>query len=108
VIGLSISRLKNIANFDKTNVDFSIDATTTLDTTGLRSINVKAASSTHRATAMLGVSMAGEKLAPFLIFTGVSKWVWQAWESIEIQAIINTWKKVMSYGVPTEIGNLSE
>jgi hypothetical protein len=64
---------ENIANFDETNVDFSIDATTTLDTLGSQSISVQQASSSQRATVMLGVTMAGEKLAPYVIFKGSSK-----------------------------------
>jgi hypothetical protein len=61
---------ENVFNIDETNVDFSIDARTTLNVQGAQTVNVRAAKSSGRCTALLGCSLTGEKLPPFVIFKG--------------------------------------
>jgi hypothetical protein len=63
----------NVVNFDETNANFSIDSTTTVNRKGERTVSVKRAKSTQRATVFLGVSMAGERLTPYIIFKGVDR-----------------------------------
>ena len=62
---------KNVANFDETNADFNVDSNTTLNEMGARTVTVKGALSSQRATVMLGVSMTGEQFPPFIIFKGL-------------------------------------
>ena len=64
---------ENVANFDETNADFSIDSTTTLNKKGANTVSAKTAKSSQRASVMLGVSMAGERLTPYIIFKGSDK-----------------------------------
>ena len=61
---------ENIANFDETNVDFAMDAPLTLNRCGEKTISVRKLKSSDRVTAMIGCSMTGEKIKPFLIFKG--------------------------------------
>ena len=59
-----------IVNIDETNVDFDMPSTTTLAQRGERTISVRGTGSSYRCTALLGVTMSGEKLPPFIVFTG--------------------------------------
>lgn len=59
-----------IVNIDETNVNYDMPATSTLSQRGQRTISVRGTGSTHRCTALLGVSFTGEKLPPFLVFCG--------------------------------------
>ena len=61
---------ENVVNGDETNIDFSLDSSRTLNKRGSRTVSVKQAKSSQRATALLVVSQTGEKLKPFLIFKG--------------------------------------
>jgi hypothetical protein len=64
---------ENVANFDETNLDFSVDAGNTLNLRGAKTVSVKAGRSSDRATAFLGVSMTGECFTPYLIYKGTDK-----------------------------------
>ena len=59
-----------IVNIDETNVDFDQPSSTTLSQRGLRTISVRGTGSSYRCTALLGVTMSGEKLPAFIVFTG--------------------------------------
>ncbi|KAL7567499.1 hypothetical protein ACA910_009512 [Epithemia clementina (nom. ined.)] len=61
---------ENVVNFDETNVDFTLEAKRTLDRKGARTVQSVSASSSSRATVMLGVSMTGHKFPPYVIFKG--------------------------------------
>jgi DDE superfamily endonuclease len=61
---------ENVANFDETNLDFDVDGGPTLNAKGAKTVGVKGAKSSDRATAFLGVSMMGECLPPFIIWKG--------------------------------------
>lgn len=58
----------NIVNIDETNVPFSVDSSTTYAETNSKTVGAKQANTSKRATALLGVTLSGEKLRPFLIF----------------------------------------
>lgn len=59
-----------IANFDETNVYFSPPIHTTIAKKGSKTVSIRQPDSSNRCTAMLGVSMTGYKLPPFIIFKG--------------------------------------
>jgi transposase-like protein len=59
-----------VYNADETNVYFSPQHTCTYAPRGSRTVAIKGSDSSSRCTVMLGASMAGEKLPPFLIFKG--------------------------------------
>ena len=59
-----------IVNIDETNVDFDQPSSSTLSQRGERSISVQGTGSSSRCTALLGVTLSGEKLPPFIVFTG--------------------------------------
>jgi hypothetical protein len=59
-----------IVNFDQTNIDFDIAASTTLENRGRRSISIKNTGSSKRCTVLLAVTLSGVKLPPFIIFEG--------------------------------------
>jgi transposase-like protein len=60
----------NVYNTDETNMYFSPQPTSTYAPPGSRTVSIKGADSSSRCTVMLGASMAGKKLPPFLIFRG--------------------------------------
>jgi hypothetical protein len=60
----------SIYNTDETNVYFSPQPTSTYAPRGSRMVAIKGADSSSRCTVMLGASISGEKLPPFLIFKG--------------------------------------
>ena len=64
---------KSVVNIDETNVYFDMPATTTLAVTGSRTDSVAGCGSSNRVTAVLGTSLDGQKLPPFIIFKGVRK-----------------------------------
>lgn len=59
-----------VVNIDETNRDFDAPASTTLEQRGLRSVSVRSTGSSARCTVLLGVSLAGEKLPAFIVFSG--------------------------------------
>jgi hypothetical protein len=63
----------DIANFDQTNVSFECASKRTLSRKGVNSISCIATASSDRCTAMLGVSMGGEYLKPFIVFKAERK-----------------------------------
>jgi hypothetical protein len=59
-----------VVNIDETNVDFSVDCHYTLERVGARTVSVQQAATSNRCTALLGATLSGEKLKPFVIFKG--------------------------------------
>ena len=59
---------ENIVNIDETNAPFSVDSNSTHAETNSPTVGAKQANTSKRATALLGVSLSGEKLPPCLIF----------------------------------------
>ncbi len=60
----------DVYNADETNMYFSPQPTSTYAPRGSRTVSIKGADSSSRCTVMLGASMTGKKLPPFLIFRG--------------------------------------
>ena len=60
----------NIVNIDETNINFDIFGSTTLANRGERTIGLRTTGNSNRCTVLLGVTMSGEKLPPFIVFTG--------------------------------------
>jgi DDE superfamily endonuclease len=60
----------NIYNADETNMYFSPQPTSTYAPRGSKTVSIKGADSSSRCTIMLGASMLGGKLTPFVIFKG--------------------------------------
>ena len=60
----------NVVNCDETNVDFSIDSSKTLNWKGHQTVAVTQAKSSQQATALLAVTLTGQKLKPYVIFKG--------------------------------------
>ena len=63
----------SVYNVDETNVLFSQQTPYTYAQRGSRTVAVKSVNSSSRCTTMLGGSMSGKKLAPFIIFKGTNK-----------------------------------
>jgi DDE superfamily endonuclease len=61
---------ENVLNADETNVPFVPLSNTMLNVHGYKTISVRKPDSSQCATLMIGVSASGEKLPPFIIFTG--------------------------------------
>jgi hypothetical protein len=61
---------ENVANFDEMNLDFNVDGGQTLNAKGAKTVGVKGANSSDRATAMIGVSMTGECFTPYIVYKG--------------------------------------
>jgi hypothetical protein len=59
-----------VVNIDETNVDYDMSPTSTLNRRGGRTVSVLGTGSSGRATVLLGVSLTGEKLPPFIVFAG--------------------------------------
>jgi DDE superfamily endonuclease len=57
----------------ETNCLFSIDSSTTLDFRRAKTVSVTKAPSTQRATCLIGVSMAGKQITPYIVFKGSAK-----------------------------------
>lgn len=62
-----------IVNIDETDVPFDLPMSSTLERRGMRTVSIASTGSPNRATAILGVSLAGEKLPAFLIFKAKRK-----------------------------------
>ena len=60
----------NIVNIDETNINFDMFGSKTLATRGERTIGLRTTGNSNRCTVLLGVTMSGEKLPPFIVFTG--------------------------------------
>jgi hypothetical protein len=65
-------RACDIVNIDKTNIDFDLVSGTTLAGRGDPTVACATTGSSNRCTVMLGVTMDGEKLPPFVIFKGAN------------------------------------
>jgi hypothetical protein len=62
----------DVVNIDETNVDFDLASRTTLADRGKRKIGFVTTGSSARCTVLLGVTMDGQKLPPFIIYKGVN------------------------------------
>jgi transposase-like protein len=60
----------DVVNIDETNVDFDLASGTTITGHGGRTIGCATTGSSARCTILLGVTMDGEKLPPFIIYRG--------------------------------------
>jgi hypothetical protein len=60
----------DVVNIDETNIDFDLASTTTLAGRGERTIRFATTGSSARSSVLLGVTMDGEKLPPFIIYKG--------------------------------------
>ncbi len=60
----------NVYNADETNMYFSPQPTSTYAPRGSKTVSIKGADSSSRCTIMLGASLTGKKLPPFVIFKG--------------------------------------
>jgi len=59
-----------IANFDETNVYFSPPIRSTIAHKGSKTVAIRTPDSNNRCTAMLGVTMAGYKFPPYIVYSG--------------------------------------
>jgi hypothetical protein len=59
-----------IVNIDKTNIEFDMIGSLTLVGQGSRTVSLRSTGSSSRCTVLLGVTLSGEKLPPFIIFKG--------------------------------------
>jgi hypothetical protein len=60
----------DVVNIEETNVDFDVATGTTLSGHGERNSGCATTGSSTRCTVLLGVTMDGEKLPPFIIYKG--------------------------------------
>ena len=60
----------HIVNFDETNIYFDMTGAITLVNRGTRTISVRTSGSSSPCTILLGVTMSGEKLPPFMFIRG--------------------------------------
>lgn len=61
---------ENVVNVDETNANFAVSQPRTYHMQGEKTVSIRTSESSKRASVMLGVSMTGEFLAPFIIFAG--------------------------------------
>jgi hypothetical protein len=66
-------------NIDKTNIYFDMTSATILAHQGKRTVSIRNTGSSQRCTVLLGVTMDGQKLPPFIIFKG-KPGSWIIWE----------------------------
>jgi hypothetical protein len=59
-----------IINIDETNIYFNQTSNVTLEESGTRSVGVKPSGSMNRCTVLLGCTMGGKMLQPFVVFVG--------------------------------------
>ena len=59
-----------IVNIDETNIEFDMIGSITLADQGSRTVSLRSTGSSSRCTVLLGVTLSGEKLPPFIIFKG--------------------------------------
>lgn len=60
----------NVVNIDETNIYFDMTGSLTLANRGSRTVSVKSSGTSARCSILLGVTMDGNKLPPFVIFRG--------------------------------------
>jgi len=60
----------NVVNIDETNIEFDMTGSVTLADQGSRTVSVRSSGSSARCTVLLGVTLSGRKLPPFVIFKG--------------------------------------
>ena len=59
-----------IVNIDETNIEFDMIGSISLADQGSRTVSLRSTGSFSRCTVLLGVTLSGEKLPPFIIFKG--------------------------------------
>ena len=57
-------------NIDETNIEFDMIGSISLADQGSRTVSLRSTGSFSRCTVLLGVTLSGEKLPPFIIFKG--------------------------------------
>lgn len=60
-----------IVNIDETNIEFDMVGSITLANRGTRTVSIRSSGSSSRCTVLLGVTLSGKKLPPFIIFKGM-------------------------------------
>jgi transposase-like protein len=60
----------HIVSIDETNIYFDMVGSTTLANRGSRTVSIKSSGTSARCSIILGVTMDGQKLPPFIIFKG--------------------------------------
>jgi hypothetical protein len=88
---------ENVANFDETNLDFSVDGGSMLNSKGAKTVPVKGGQSSDRATAFIGVSMTGECFTPYIIYKGMDKSTGRVWREFNSPKFL--YPKEMLYAV---------
>jgi hypothetical protein len=63
--------LSNVYNVEQTNCYNSMETRFTLAKKGSKTVSVKGADSSNHCTIMLGASVSGEKLLPYIFFKGM-------------------------------------
>jgi DDE superfamily endonuclease len=59
-----------VVNIDETNIEFDMTGTMTLAPEGAQTVSIRTSGSSSRCTVLLGVTLSGIKLPPFIIFKG--------------------------------------
>ena len=60
----------HVVNIDETNIYFDMVGSITLSDQGSRTVSVKSSGTSARCSILLGVTMDGNKLPPFVVFKG--------------------------------------
>lgn len=81
-----------IINMDETPIYFDPESKTTYDTKGKKKISVKKTTTTSKASALLAVSLSGEKLKPFVVFIAKAL-------NGKVKQELDTYDKRAAYGV---------
>ena len=87
-----------VYNFDETNVYFSPHIDYSWDVAGAKTVGIKEKKSSQRCTAMLGSSMTGDKVTPYLIFTGANTRNGKIKQTL-VDAVGNGYPGEIAYGV---------
>ena len=61
----------SVVNIDETNIEFDMTGSVTLANQGSRTVSLRSSGSCARCTVLLGVTLSGKKLPPFVIFKGM-------------------------------------
>ena len=61
----------SVVNIDETNIEFDMTGSVTLANQGSRTVSLRSSGSSARCTVLLGVTLSGQKLPPFIIFKGM-------------------------------------
>ena len=61
----------SVVNIDETNIEFDMTGSVTLANQGSRTVSLRSSGSSAWCTVLLGVTLSGQKLPPFVIFKGM-------------------------------------